>query len=102
MLTATYKLYFRQNLSGINISKSPAFDGFWSQEVELDPKRRPTIETINGKQYNTVEILKYNLYPQRAGNLQVAPAEIATVAQVSVRSKSRSLFDDFFNMGRVQ
>ena len=71
MLTASYKLYFRQNLEGINISKAPAFDGFWSQEVELDPKRRPAQETVNGKQYNTIEVLKYNLYPQRAGNLQV-------------------------------
>jgi BatD DUF11 like domain len=102
MLTATYKLYFRQNLEGINISKAPAFDGFWSQEVELDPKRRPTIETLNGKQYNTIEVLKYNLYPQRAGNLQVPPAELSTVAQVAVRSRSRNIFDDFFNMGRAQ
>jgi hypothetical protein len=102
MLTATYKLYFRQNLAAVNISKAPAFEGFWSQEVELDPKRRPTVETVNGKQYNTIEILKYNLYPQRAGKLQVAPAEISTVAQVAVRAKSRSIFDDFFNMGRAQ
>ncbi|MCX7058605.1 MAG: hypothetical protein NTZ79_15875, partial [Proteobacteria bacterium] len=39
MLTASYKLYFRQNLGGFNVTKAPAFDGFWSQEVELDPKR---------------------------------------------------------------
>ncbi len=102
MLTATYKLYFRQNLTGINISKAPAFEGFWSQEVELDPKRRPSEETLNGKQYNCVEILKYNLYPQRSGNLQVPPAELATVAQVSVQSRSHSVFDAFFNMGRAQ
>ncbi len=101
MLTATYKLYFRQNLSGFNISKAPAFDGFWSQEIELDPKRKPGVETVNGKQYNVVEILKYNLYPQRAGNLQVSPAEVSTVARVSVRRQSRSVFDDFFGGGSV-
>ncbi|MBL0308915.1 MAG: protein BatD [Bacteroidetes bacterium] len=102
MLTASYKLYFRQNLSGYNLSKAPTFDGFWSQEVELDPKRTPSVETINGKQFNTVEVLKYNLYPQRAGSLQIAPAELSTVAQVAVRSHSRNAFDDFFNMGRAQ
>jgi hypothetical protein len=102
MLTATYKLYFRQNLAGFNVTKAPAFDGFWSQEVELDPKRRPTVENINGKQYNAVDILQYNLYPQRAGNLTVPSAEISTVVQVSVRNKSRNFFDDFFNIGRVQ
>jgi len=100
MLTASYKLYFRQNLSGFNVSKAPAFDGYWSQEVELDPKRRPTLETINGKQYNTIEILKYNLYPQRAGALPVASCEVNTVVQVQVRSNSRNFFGSFF--GQVQ
>jgi hypothetical protein len=100
MLTATYKLYFRQNLSGFNVTKAPAFDGFWSQEAELDPKRRPSQENINGKQYNTLEILKYNLYPQRAGTLSVAGCELSTVAQVPVRSRSRGFFDSFF--GQVQ
>lgn len=102
MLTASYKLYFRQNLSGFNVTQAPAFDGFWSQEVELDPNRRPTVETINGKQYNTVDILKYNLYPQRAGALRVSGCDVSTVAQVQTRSRSRNLFSDFFNMGSVQ
>jgi len=100
MLTASYKLYFRQNLSGFNVSKAPAFDGYWSQEVELDPKRRPSVETINGKQYNTIEILKYNLYPQRAGALPVASCEVNTVVEVQVRSNSRNFFGSFF--GQVQ
>lgn len=102
MLTATYKLYFRQNLTGFNVTKAPSFDGYWSQEVELDPKRRPTTEVVNGKQYNTVEIMKYNLYPQRAGALPVAGCEVNTVAQVQMRSRSRNLFDDFFDLGRMR
>ncbi len=84
ILTATYKLYFRQNISNYNLNKSPVFDGFYNQEIELDPKRRPTVENYNGKQYNAVEILKYNLFPQRVGNLSVAPAELNAVAQVNV------------------
>lgn len=102
MITATYKLYFRQNLNGYQLDKSPAFDGFMSQEVDLDPKRRPGIENLNGKQYNTIELLKYNLYPQRTGNLQVASPEVNTVAQVAVRSRSNGFFDAFFNAGREQ
>ncbi len=102
MLTATYKLYFRQNLTGFNVTKAPSFDGYWSQEVELDPKRRPATEVVNGKQYNTVEIMKYNLYPQRAGALPVAGCEVNTVAQVQMRSRSRNLFDDFFDLGRMR
>ena len=82
VLTATYKLYFRQNLSGFNLSKSPSMDGFWSKEIELDPKRKQTTENFNGKQYYVIDILKYNLYPQRSGNLTISPAEVSTNAQV--------------------
>jgi len=102
MLTATYKLYFRQNLGSLNLDKAPAFEGFWSQEAEMDPKRRPTTVNFNGKQYNMVELYKYNLYPQRSGSLKIAPAEVKVVAQIPVRSRSRNIFDDFFNGGRVQ
>lgn len=101
-LTVTYKLYFRQNLGGFNVTKAPAFDGFWSQEVELDPKRRQEAETVNGKQYYCIDILKYNLYPQRGGRMEIPAVEAQTVAQVAVRSKrGGSIFDDFFNMNRV-
>lgn len=102
LLTATYKLYFRRNLSGFNLSKAPALDGFWSKEVELDPNRKQVAETYNGKQYYVLDILKYNLYPQRSGMLQILPAEISTSAQVVVQSHSRDPFDNFFNMGQAQ
>jgi len=102
MVTATYRLYFRQNLNGFNVTKAPAFDGFWNQEVELDPKRKQEVETINGKQYYAVDILKYNLYPQRDGNLTVPTAEVSTVAQVAVKGRSRNIFDDFFGGRAVE
>lgn len=107
VLTATFRLYFRQNLAGYNLNKAPLLDGFWSKEVELDPNRKQTMETINGKQYYAVDILKYTLYPQRAGELQIGAVEIATTAQVAVQYKSGDPFDDFFNdpffnMGRTQ
>lgn len=95
MLTATYKLYFRQNLSGFNLSKSPSMEGFWSKEVELDPKRKQTMETINGKQYYELDVLKYNLYPQRSGTLTISPAEVSTVAQVVTQSRG-----GFFGFGQ--
>ena len=95
MLTATYKLYFRQNLSGFNLSKSPSMEGFWNKEVELDPKRKQSMETINGKQFYVMDVLKYNLYPQRSGTLTISPAEVSTVAQVVTQSRG-----GFFGFGQ--
>lgn len=102
LLTATYRLYFRQNLNGFNLSKAPSMEGFWSKEVELDPNRKQTVEIYNGQRYYVLDILKYNLYPQRSGMLQITPAEISTSAQVVVQSKSRDPFESFFNMGMTQ
>ncbi|HAP01934.1 MAG TPA: hypothetical protein DCQ93_08435 [Bacteroidetes bacterium] len=96
LVTATYRLYYRRNIVNYNLSKSPSFDGFWTQEVELDPKRRPTVETYNGKQYNTLDLIKYHLYSQRSGSLEISPIEINAVAQVSLQSRSNNLFDNFF------
>jgi hypothetical protein len=106
-LNATFKLYFRQNLAGFNLNKAPVLDGFWSREVELDPNRKQTVEVIGGKQYYVIDILRYTLYPQRSGTLQIGSAEINTTAQVTVRSQSGDPFEDFFNdpffsMGRTQ
>lgn len=99
MLTATYKLYYRQNIAGFNVTKAPAFDGFWSQEVELDQNRRPKTETLNGRQYNVIEFLRYNLYPQRAGTLTVPAAEATVNLQVVVNSGNPF---DIFSMRSVQ
>ncbi len=101
MLTATFKLYFRQNIAGYNLSKSPQMDGFWSKEVTLDPNRRQTVENINGKQYYAVDILKYNLFPQRTGSLQISPAEMSVTAQVTT-SRSNDPFGGFFGFGQTQ
>lgn len=101
MLTATFKLYFRQNIAGYNLSKSPQMDGFWSKEVTLDPNRRQTVENINGKQFYTVDILKYNLFPQRTGTLQVSPAELSVTVQVTT-SRSNDPFGGFFSFGQTQ
>ncbi|HWB62966.1 MAG TPA: BatD family protein, partial [Chitinophagales bacterium] len=100
MVTATYRLYFRRNLDQVGVTKAPAFDGFWSQEVDLDPKRRPTVETVNGRQYHVIDILKYNLYPQRSGNMPVAAAEISTV--VEVQTQQPSFFNPFGRSEQLQ
>ncbi|MGB3076963.1 MAG: BatD family protein, partial [Chitinophagales bacterium] len=102
LLTATYRLYFRQNLNGFTLSKAPSLDGFWSKEVELDPNRKQAVEIFNGQKYYVIDILRYNLYPQRSGTLQITPAEISTSARIVVQSKSNDPFENFFNMGQAQ
>ena len=92
---AILKLYSRVNIAGSDSSKMPAFNGFWSQQVDIE--QGPFRETLNGKVYEAYNIAEYLLYPQQGGTLTIEPAELTVVAQVVV--KSNRGFDPFFGGG---
>ncbi len=92
---AILKLYSRVNLAGSEGAKMPAFNGFWSQQIDID--QGPFRETLNNKVYEVYNIAEYLLYPQQGGTLTIEPAELTVVAQVMV--KSNRSFDPFFGGG---
>ena len=92
---AILKLYSRVNIAGSESSKMPAFNGFWSQQVDIE--QGPFREIFNGKVYETYNIAEYLLYPQQGGVLTIEPAELTVVAQVVVRSNRN--IDPFFGGG---
>ena len=92
---AILKLYSRVNIAGSESSKMPAFNGFWSQQVDIE--QGPFRETLNGKVYEAYNIAEYLLYPQQSGILTIEPAELTVVAQVVVQSNRG--FDPFFGGG---
>ncbi len=94
-IRAILKLYSRANIAGSEGSKMPAFNGFWSQQVDIE--QGPFRETLNGKVYEVYNIAEYLLYPQQSGSLTIEPAELTVVAQVMVRSNRG--FDPFFGGG---
>ena len=94
-IRAILKLYSRANIAGSESSKMPAFNGFWSQQVDIE--QGPFRETLNGKVYEAYNIAEYLLYPQQSGALTIEPAELTVVAQVMVRSNRG--FDPFFGGG---
>ena len=80
-VTATIRLYFRADMQiGNNgMPKSPSFEGFWSQDVQMPKEAKPHIETVNGQKFNVVDIQIYNLYPQKVGSLKISPAEMEMI-----------------------
>ena len=94
-IRAILKLYSRVNLAGSEGSKMPAFNGFWSQQVDIE--QGPFRESLNNKVYEVYNIAEYLLYPQQGGILTIEPAELTVVAQVMV--KSNRGFDPFFGGG---
>lgn len=94
-IRAILKLYSRVNIAGSESSKMPTFNGFWSQQLDIE--QGPFRETLNGKVYEAYNIAEYLLYPQQGGTLTIEPAELTVVAQVVVQSNRG--FDPFFGGG---
>ena len=92
---ATLKLYSRVNLAGIDALKNPSFNGFWSQQNEVE--QGPFRETLNNKVYDTYNLAEWLLYPQQSGTLKIEPAQLTAVIQVIVQSNRG--FDPFFGGG---
>lgn len=95
-IRAILKLYSRVSLAGSERSKMPSFNGFWSQQVDIE--QGPFRETLDNKVYEVFNIAEYLLYPQQGGTLTIEPAELTVVAQVVVRSNRG--FDPFFGGGQ--
>ena len=91
-IRATLKLCTRVNFAVQEYPKMPAFNGFWSQQ--LDVNQGPFRETINNKAYDVYNVAEYILYPQQSGELTIEPIEMTAVALVQVES-SRN-YDPFF------
>lgn len=97
-IEVTIKVYTRVNIVGFENAKFPAFDGFWSQELETNTNIFFKQEKVNGKIYNVGIIRRYLLYPQKADKLTISPFEMDVIYQAAA-NRPRSLFDEFFGGG---
>ncbi|MBN2214245.1 MAG: protein BatD [Bacteroidales bacterium] len=91
------KIYTKIQLSGLNQGyKGPEFTGFYKQPVEVPQLTNLEAENVNGEIYYTGIIQKFVLYPQKTGEITIDPFELGVTIRQQVRSRSRSIFDDFF------
>lgn len=97
-IVCSFKLYTRVNLVNYGLTKLPAFNGFWSQEITLPQQLEFRSETLDGVSYKVADIKKMVLFPQRSGNLQLEPMQGEVIARVQVkRNRNNDPFDQFFN-----
>ncbi|MBV5284118.1 MAG: protein BatD [Paludibacter sp.] len=92
----TYKLYTTLDVIQCPPTKFPDFNGFMKQEIDQPKNSQFTLENYNGKNYPTVVLFQYLLYPQKSGVITIDKAEFEAVIQMRNRAAARSIFDDFF------
>lgn len=88
-----FKLYRRVDIGRVNITKSPALNGFWKRDIQ-GRNQQPQRENINSKVYVSHVLAEYLLYPTQSGALQIDPMTMDIVIQEMVPRTSRSIFDD--------
>ncbi|RMG82653.1 MAG: protein BatD [Bacteroidetes bacterium] len=93
-LVVTFKIYNRLNIVDNNVTEMPSFNGFWSEEIDIQPTTQ--YEIVNGKRYQTAILKKMVLFPQRSGKITIDPLEMELVARVPERRRGNSFFDQFF------
>ena len=70
-----YKLYATTEFD-INSFEAPQYDGFLSEKQADDGRRQLQLETYQGRNYRTVDILSEVLFPQRSGTLTIPSSKI--------------------------
>ncbi len=101
-VVVTFKIYTNVNIVNYTVSKMPAFNGCWNQEIELPQQLELTNENVDGINYKAGEIKKVVLFPQQDGTLTIDPMELECIARVQVKNAHRNdpfgMFNDpFFN-----
>jgi hypothetical protein len=94
----TFKLYSLVDVLGFENAKFPEFEGFISQEIELPENKQMNLENYQGRNYRTVVLKQYILYPQRSGKITINSGKYDLAIRVRNQAqRGRSFFDDFFD-----
>ncbi|UTW66921.1 protein BatD [bacterium SCSIO 12643] len=100
-IIATYKLYNRASLRGIEAQRMPEFDGFYTSDIEISNNNNHTREIIKGMQYDVFTLKKTILIPQKTGELTLIPLEVDAVVQIQGSKPVNTWFGPRYQMKDV-
>jgi hypothetical protein len=72
-----YRLFTRVGVSGLQLQNSPPLNGFWVEDLEVQPDPAGTRVTVNGREYLEYVVKKQALFPTATGRLSIAPSTFA-------------------------
>jgi hypothetical protein len=89
-ITATFNLYFSQEIRNPDFIETPNFNGFWHEDYDLGdsyPIKRVQIEGID---FQVATLKKMILIPQRSGDLLISSFDIDV--PVAIPTNQRDIF----------
>lgn len=95
-ITATYKLYFKQEISSPELIENPSYTGFWHEDFDLGENYPIKNEVINGVKYQVATLKLLTLIPQREGVLTIEQMELDVPVHIPTNQR------DFFGRRRTR
>lgn len=93
-VVATITLYTHQNISAFQMLTQPTFEGFLSEELDVDGSGVGRA-TVNDKEYATQVLKKCVLYPQKSGKLKLTSGTFDVTLYDRVYFNTGTPFQDF-------
>lgn len=93
---ASFKLYRRVQISGVSNQKMPAFNGFWTQAVDVGDRQAWRRETYDGKVYETIILHEAILYPLQSGTINIDPMSLDVIVSIVTPVSTGNPFIDNF------
>ncbi|MBN2543721.1 protein BatD [bacterium] len=84
-ITLDQTLFTRLAVLELHPSKSPSFEGFWTEDIFSAKRLDYTRKVINGKAYNAALLQKVALFPLAPGKKTIEPMELKAGIQVDSR-----------------
>jgi hypothetical protein len=93
-IVVEYRIFTRVDVSSYSITSPPNTEGFFAEEIPLSDGPEVSEVMRDGLRYATAVIRRSVLFPTGPGLKTIEPLSIE--AQVRLRRRASSLFDDFF------
>ena len=92
-------MYSRVDLRGFQNVKFPPYNGFWSQQENVNQQINLQQENVNGVIYNVADYNKVYLFPQRIGSISIDPVELDCIVRRATKRQPKNIFEQFFGAG---
>ena len=89
-ITASYKLYFNQDIRSPELLENPSYTGFWHEDFDLGENYPIKQVRKNGKSFQVATLKKMVLIPQRSGKLDIAAMDLEV--PVAIPTNQRDFF----------
>ncbi|MHC5201137.1 BatD family protein [Myroides sp. LJL119] len=96
-ITISYKIFFREGLSGYAGKKIPTFDKFWVHNVKV-PEPQPIEGTYNNEPYYYILIKQDVLMAQEVGTFEIDPLVLDVHAQILTGRRDFFGFPEYGNI----